>query len=226
MKRRNFMQMAGLGATAMMLPFPSLATIVSPEALLAPGLDVAQKKALADIGLNAAKSSGATYADVRIGRYLNQFVVTRENKVQNVRNTESYGVGVRVISNGTWGFASTNDVTPDGIKKAAERAVLIAKANSKFQKEPVKLAPTQSYGEVSWKTPIRKNGFEVPIKEKVELLLNANAKAMEKGASFINSIIFLVNEQKYFASTEGSYIDQDIHRTWPNFTVTLIDKQS
>jgi TldD protein len=49
---------------------------------------------------------------------------------------------------------------------------------------------------------------------------------MENGASFINSLIFLVNEQKYFASTDGSYIDQDIHRTWPNFNVTLIDKQS
>ncbi len=56
-------------------------------------------------------------------------------------NTESYGVGIRVIANGTWGFASTNDVIAEGIKKAAERAVVIAKANSKFQKEPVKLAP-------------------------------------------------------------------------------------
>lgn len=226
MKRRNFIQLAGMGASAMMLPLPSLAHSITAEELLVPGLDVAQKKTLADIALNTAKSNGATYADVRIGRYLNQFVITRENKVQNVRNTESYGVGVRVIANGTWGFASTNEVTPDGIKKAAERAVVIAKANSKFQKEPVKLAPVQAYGEVSWKTPIKKNGFEVPIKEKADLLLNANAKAMEKGASFINSLIFLVNEQKYFASTDGSYIDQDIHRTWPNFTVTMIDKAS
>ncbi len=150
MKRRNFIQLAGIGASAMMLPLPSLAHSITPEELLVPGLDAAQKKTLADIALNTAKSNGATYADVRIGRYLNQFVITRENKVQNVRNTESYGVGVRVIANGTWGFASTNEVTPDGIKKAAERAVVIAKANSKFQKEPVKLAPVQAYGEVSW----------------------------------------------------------------------------
>ncbi len=225
MRRRDFLQV-GISAGAMMLPLHGFGNSIPPEALLTPGLDVAEKKRLADIALNTAKSNAAGYADVRIGRYLNQFVVTRENKVQDVRNTESYGVGIRVIANGTWGFASTNEVTPDGIKKAAERAVLIAKANSKFQKEPVKLAPAQAYGEVSWKTSFTKNGFEVPIKEKVDLLLNANAKAMEKGASFINSIIFLVNEQKYFASTEGSYIDQDIHRTWPNFSVTMIDKQS
>jgi TldD protein len=226
MKRRDFIQLAGMGAGALMLPMTSLANTITAEELLIPGLDVSEKKRLADVGLNTARSNGATYADVRIGRYLNQFVTTRENKVQSVRNTESYGVGIRVIANGTWGFAATNEVTPDGIKKAAERAVGIAKANSKFQKEPVKLAAEKGYGEVAWKTPIQKNGFEVPIKEKVDLLLNANAKAMEKGASFINSIMFLVNEQKYFASTEGSYIDQDIHRTWPNFQVTMIDKAS
>lgn len=226
MKRRDFIQIAGMGAGAMVLPFSSFGNIVDPRRALEPGMDIAQKKLLADTALNAAKASGATYADVRIGRYLNQFIITRENKVENVVNTESFGTGVRVIANGTWGFASTNDVSPDGIAKAAKQAVLIAKANAKVQKEPVKLAPVQSYGEVSYKTPIKRNAFEVPIKEKVDLLLNANAKAMEKGADYINNLLFLVNEQKYFASTEGSYIDQDVHRTWPVFTVTVIDKQS
>lgn len=226
MKRRDFIQIAGMGAGAMVLPFSSFGNIIDPMRALEPGMDVAQKKLLADTALNAAKASGATYADVRIGRYLNQFIITRENKVENVVNTESFGTGVRVIANGTWGFASTNDVSPDGIAKAAKQAVLIAKANAKVQKEPVKLAPVQSYGEVSYKTPIKRNAFEVPIKEKVDLLLNANAKAMEKGADYINNLLFLVNEQKYFASTEGSYIDQDVHRTWPVFTVTVIDKQS
>ncbi|SKC52443.1 TldD/PmbA family protein [Ohtaekwangia koreensis] len=226
MKRRDFMQLAGMGAGAMLLPISAFSNPVDPARMLEPLLDAKQKKQLADVALNTAKSFGATYADVRIGRYLNQFVITREKKVQNIVNTESFGVGIRVIVNGTWGFAATNNVTTDGMKKTAERAAIIAKANSKFQKEPVKLAPTPSYGEVSWKTPIKKNGFEVPVKEKVDLLMNANAKAMEKGASFVNSLMFLVNEQKYFASTEGSYIDQDVHRTWPSFTVTMIDRAS
>lgn len=226
MKRRDFIQMAGLGAGAMMLPLPSFARAVDPAKLLEPFMDVAKKKQLADIALNASRSAGASYCDVRIGRYLNQFIVTREDKVQNIVNTESFGTGIRVIVNGTWGFASTNDVTPEGIAKAAKQAAFIAKANAKIQKDPVKLAPVQSYGEQTYKTPIVKNAFEIPIKEKADLLLNANAKAMEKGASFINNILFLVNEQKYFASSEGSYIDQDIHRTWPFFTVTVVDKES
>ncbi|MCI0751891.1 MAG: TldD/PmbA family protein [Flammeovirgaceae bacterium] len=226
MKRRDFIQMAGLSAGGMMLPFTSLANEVDLQRLLDPPMDTSQKKKLADIALNTTKALGATYTDVRIGRYLNQFVITREKKVQNIVNTESFGTGIRVIVNGTWGFSASNDVTPDGIKRAAERAVAIAKANSKFQKEPVRLASCPSHGEVSWKTPIKKNGFEILVKDKVDLLMAANAKALEKGASFVNSQIFMVNEQKYFASSEGSYIDQDIYRIQPGFAVTMTDRQS
>ncbi|HSJ11129.1 MAG TPA: TldD/PmbA family protein, partial [Gillisia sp.] len=197
---------------------------ISVEAMLDPGMDVAVKKRLADVALNTARSLGASYADARIGRYLNQFISTREDKVQNVVNTESFGIGIRVIANGTWGFASTNDVSEEGIKKATNQAVAIAKANAIIQKEPVKLAPVESYGEVSWKTPIKKDFKEVPVSEKVELLLRANAAAMANGANFVNSNLFMVNEQKYFASTEGSYIDQDVHRIWPTFGVTAIDR--
>lgn len=216
------MQIAGLGAGAAMLPIPMLGNSVPVQALLEPGIDVIQKKVLADVALNTAKSMGATYADARIGRYLNQFVFTREDKVQNVVNTESFGVGVRVIANGTWGFSSTIDVTAEGIKKATEIAISIAKANSKIQIEPVRLAPVEAFGEVSWKTPIKRNAIEVPITEKADLLLTANAAAMDNGANYVNSAMFQVNEQKYFASTDGSYIDQDVHRIWPFMQVTAI----
>ncbi|WP_424000993.1 TldD/PmbA family protein [Maribacter sp. IgM3_T14_3] len=224
MKRRDFVQYAGLGAGALMMPSLLLGNDIPTEALLEPGMDTLVKKRMADVALNTAKSLGATYADTRIGRYLNQYVFTREDKVQNVVNTESFGIGIRVIANGTWGFASTNSVTADGIKKATEQAVAIAKANSKIQKEPVKLAPVNAYGEVSWKTPIKKDFKEVPVSEKVELLLSANAAALDNGADYVNSALFMINEQKYFASTDGSYIDQDIHRLWPTFRVTAIDK--
>jgi TldD protein len=223
LKRRDFINIAALGAGATMLPMSLLGNSIPVEALLAPGLDVGQKKVLADVALNTARSMGATYADARIGRYLNQFVFTREDKVQNVVNTESFGVGVRVIANGTWGFSSTIDVTPEGIKKATEIAVSIAKANSKIQDDPVVLAPVDGHGEVSWKTPIVKNAMEVPITEKADLLLSANDAAMKNGANYVNSALFMVNEQKYFASTEGSYIDQDVHRIWPFMNVTCID---
>jgi TldD protein len=115
---------------------------VPAEAFLDNAMDVAIKKRLADAALNAAKSAGASYTDVRIGRYLNQFVTTREDKVQNIVNTESYGVGVRVIASGCWGFASLADAKNEAdMTKAAQQAVAIAKANARLQKEPVQLAP-------------------------------------------------------------------------------------
>jgi len=219
--------MAGMGLGSMALPrLPFGTRMIDPSEALQVGMDVAAKKQLADAALNTAKSAGATYADVRIGRYLNQFVTTRENRVQNIANTESFGVGIRVIANGSWGFAATNDVTPDGMAKTAAKAVAVAKANAKIISEPVQLAPQKGYGEVSWKTPIVRNTFEVPLKEKIDLLLSVNGIAMSGGASFINSAILAIDEQKYFASTDGSYIDQDIHRIYPNFNVTKIDKAS
>jgi TldD protein len=224
LKRRDFIQLTGAGISGLLLPSSVFGKNISEELLLAEGMDVSQKKKLADIALNTAKSLGATYADIRIGRYLNQFLSTREKQIQNIVNTESFGAGIRVIFNGTWGFASTNIVSEDGIMKAARQAVAIAKANSKFQTEPVKLAAVKAHGEASWKTPIEINPFTISASEKVDLLLRANVAALENGANFISSNLFQVNEQKYFASSEGSYIDQDVHRIWPTFTVTTIDK--
>jgi TldD protein len=218
--------MAGCSIGGMLLPYRPAGNPVPAEKLLESPLVRTEKKRLADVALNTAKTMGATYTDIRIGRYLNQFIRTRENNIQEIQSTESFGAGIRVIVSGTWGFASTNKVDADGIKKATEGAIAIAKANAAFQREPVRLAPVHAHGEVTWKTPILKNAFEIPIEEKVDLLLSANAAALKNGATYVNSDLFLVNEQKYFASTDGSYIDQDIHRIWPVFSVSVIDKRS
>ncbi len=226
MNRRRLLQYAGLGMGASILQsFPSFGNTIAIEDLMAP-VDIALKKELADIALNAATSNGANYVDVRIGRYLNQFLTTRENRVENITNTESYGIGIRVIANGCWGFAATNNLSIESIAKTAGIAVKIARSNAKLVDEPIKLAPQNGYGEVSWRTPIVKNAFEVPIIEKIDLLLDVNNTALTNGASFVSSQLFFVNEQKYFASSDGSYIDQDVHRLWPTFTITKTDKQS
>ena len=224
MDRRDFLALSGLGLGGLVLP-SWLGKAIAAEELLTT-LDPAIKKNLADAALQAATGSGASYCDVRIGRYLRQFVMTREDKVQNVVNAESVGVGVRVVANGAWGFAATNALTPDAVARAARQATAIARANAGIQAEPVQLAPVRGVGEVAWRTPIRRNAMEVPVKEKVDLLLGVNAAAMNAGADFVNSTLFAVNEQKYFASTDGSYIDQDVHRIWAPMSVTAVDKDS
>ncbi len=224
MERREFLGLAGLLGGGLALP-AGYGRLIAAEAL-GDAIPDPVKRSLADAALNAATKAGGSYCDVRVGRYLRQFTITREKSVQNILNTESTGVGIRVIADGAWGFAATNDMTADGVATAARQAVAIAKANARFQTEPVQLAPTPGVGEVKWATPIRKNAMLVPIREKVDLLLSVNAAAQAAGADFVNSTMFLVNEQKYFASTDGSYIDQDVHRIHLPMQVTAIDRQT
>lgn len=222
MDRRDFLALSSMFTGAALAP-SFFGKVIAAEQLQ-DAIDVAVKKRLADAALSAATAAGATYCDVRVGRYLRQFVITRERKVENIVNTESSGTGVRVIADGSWGFAATNEMTEDAVATAARQATAIAKANARFLSAPVQLAPTKGVGEVSWRTPIKKNAMDVPIEDKVGLLMSVNEAALGAGASFVNSMLFLVNEQKYFASTDGSYIDQDVHRIWAPLIATAVDK--
>ncbi|MBJ7310179.1 TldD/PmbA family protein [Rugamonas sp. CCM 8940] len=223
MERRAFLNISSLALGSMLLP--AFGRAIAAEELLKP-VALQFKKMLADTALTAATQAGASYCDVRVGRYLNQFITTRDLNIENVTNTESAGVGVRVIANGAYGFAATNDMSPDGVAGAARQAVAIAKANAKLGGEPVRLAPVSGVGEVAWATPYKKDWRQVAIKEKTELLIAANKAGMDGGASFMQSLLFQVNQQKYFASTDGSYIDQDLHRLWMPVFATAVDKTS
>ena len=216
--RRGFVQsMLALGAAAGARPV---------EVLLAyPPAD--ELKNLADAGLAAAKQAGASYTDIRINRYRNQFIFTRDRRVQNLVNTSDYGFGLRVIVDGTWGFASSNVVTKDEIARIAAQAVAIARANRKVNAEAVVLAPVDAYPNAVWNTPVKKNPFDMPIQPKLDLLLQINDEALKvQGASFVNAFMQFVHEQKYFASSDGSHIEQSLIRSYPSFTVTSVDRTS
>jgi TldD protein len=181
---------------------------------------------LADAALAAAKKAGASYADIRINRYRNQFIFTRDRRVQNIVNTEDYGFGVRVIVDGTWGFASSSRVTMEEIARVAAQAVGIARANRSVNAEPVQLAPVDSYND-SWNTPVKKDPFEMALQPKLDLLLQLNDEALKvPGASFVSAAMQFVNERKYFASSEGSHIEQSLIRSYPFFTVTAVDRST
>jgi TldD protein len=215
--RRRFVQsMLVLGAAAGVRPRTVL--------LAAPPSD--ELRDLADAALASAKSAGASYADIRINRYRNQFIFTRDRRVQNIVNTEDYGFGVRVIADGTWGFASSNVVTKDEIARVAGQAVAIARANRKINAEAVRLAPVETYN-ATWTTPVAKNPFEMPLQPKLDLLLQIHEEALKvQGASFVSASMQFVNEHKYFASSEGSHIEQTLLRSYPNFSVTAVDRST
>jgi TldD protein len=176
--------------------------------------------------LETAKQKGASYADIRLNRYLRQSINTREKRVTNISNSESFGFGIRVLVDGTWGFAASQNVTSAEIDRVAAQAVAIARANRAAQGSPIVLAPVKAYKD-TWQTPVTKDPFRVPTENKIALLLAINAAALQvKGAAFCTSNMNFVKEEKQFASTEGSEIEQVVIRQAPSFTVTAVDRQA
>src|SRR5882724_9550106 len=147
--RRDFLKTTSLvcGATA----FPSW--VIEAEAAEAAGID---KGKLADIAISRAKKLGATYADIRINRYRYESIYTREQQVQNVSRTQSFGCGVRVLFKGAWGFAASHDVTSESVRRITEQAVEIAKANAEFQRKPIKMVGTPKVV-AKWKSSFEKD---------------------------------------------------------------------
>jgi TldD protein len=173
--------------------------------------------------LNAAQAAGASYADARIGRYRRQSVATREHNVTGVNDSESYGIGVRALVGGSWGFASTNLMTKEGITGAAQDAVRLAKAARTVQTRPVVLAPVSAV-KGTWRTPVTRDPVDVPIEEKVALLLAANEAALRvPKIRFVNSGLQLLREEKTLATTDGTLVTQTYVRVGPQFSATAID---
>ena len=177
---------------------------------------------LAMEALGAARDAGASYADVRIGRYRRQFLSARERQVQAVSDNESYGVGVRVLVQGSWGFAASSDLSRAGVVKAAREAVVIAKAARTVQRRPVELAPVSPVTG-SWMTPVQRDPLEVPIEDKVALLLATNEAALKvPNVRFANSGMSLLREVKLLATSEGTVTTQTFIRVGPTFSVTAV----
>jgi TldD protein len=184
------------------------------------------EQALTDQLINYARSLGASYCDIRLVRYLSQSVSARDNIVTGISDSESYGMGIRVIKDGSWGFTATRNVNETSGKRAVDEAVQMATANAKLRPEPLDLAPVDKVV-AEWKTPIKKNPFEVSFKDRADFLLGMHALAIgAKPAGkkmVVRSTLNSVREEKYFASSEGSKIWQEITRIDPSTHVTVSD---
>jgi len=188
-------------------------------------LDDKHIKNLSDIALREAKANGASYCDFRITKFKNERLFARESNLQNVFVSEDTGFAVRVLINGAWGFSASSTLNEKEVSRITKISCEIAKANKNIQKNIVNLTPVESYNDY-WKTPIKINPFDIPIDEKANLLIKINEKAKSLGANFCQSFIWAVNELKYFVSSEGSYITQDIYRLYPEYQLTIIDKET
>src|SRR5271163_1836455 len=107
---------------------------------------------LAQLALDTAKRRGATYADARVMDIRHRDISTKNGEVGTLAESESLGIGIRVIADGAWGFAATDRLTREGVQACAAEAVAIAKASSLARRENVALAPEASYVD-TWQNP-------------------------------------------------------------------------
>ena len=216
--RRDFIKTTA-AAAASVAAYGRLGLEPSAQTLAAPTADPLAIE-LANEALDAARKVGASYADVRVGRYRRQVINTRERQVAGVSDTESYGLGVRTLIDGCWGFAATSTMTRAGAQRAARDAAILSQAARVVQKRRVELAPTPPM-KGTWITPVKRDPLEVPIEEKIALLLATNEAALKVGnVRFVNSGLALLREVKTLVTSEGTNVTQTMIRVGPAFSAT------
>jgi TldD protein len=217
--RRDFIKTTAATAAAVAVCGPSALDAAVQTA--APAADTAVLD-LANLALDAARRAGASYADVRIGRYRRQSIATRERQVAGVSDNESYGLGIRTLVDGSWGFAATSTMTRDAVQRAAADAAAMSRAARIVRKHRVELAPAKPVTG-TWMTPVQRDPIDVPLEDKIALLLAANDAALKvPTVRFANSALSLLREVKTLVTSEGTSVTQTMIRVGPSFEATAI----
>lgn len=179
---------------------------------------------LASIAIDAIRKAGCEYGEIRLCCYRHQNLTARDRSLSRLEDNVSSGFGVRALHKGAWGFAASHRRTEEEVARIVALAIDIAKGSHLTQQTPVRLAPVEAYRD-SYSTPIAIDPFEIPIGEKAELLLEINERLLEygdRGIKKASSFLSFTREDKTFASTEGSEIEQTIYRSYPGYTCTAI----
>jgi TldD protein len=166
-------------------------------------------RALCEHAVDAATASGAGYADARAVSRRVQHVATKNGELDAVSDGETEGVGVRVLVGGAWGFASDRRLSEEGAREAAQRAVAFARASAASAKRgSVELAPVQATkGE--YRTPAERDPIEVPLSEKIDLCLRADAAMRHADVKITEAVVRSQRERRAFRSSEGADVYQE-----------------
>jgi TldD protein len=179
-------------------------------------------KKFSEIALNLTKDKGATYADIRIEKIEDENLSVKSGSPELIDRSSDFGFGIRVIVNGAWGFASSADLNEDNVKKISLQAVDIAKASSRLKKKDVVLSPLEKTID-SYKTPLIQDPFAIPLKEKLDYLLFLDS--LMKKVPQINlteAEMSFRRTNKFFASSEGSFIQQEIIQSGAGISATAM----
>jgi TldD protein len=159
--------------------------------------------------IDTAMHRGASYADARVVDDRNRSLATKNGKVGHASDSESLGIGIRVIAEGAWGFAASNDLSRNAVEDAAGRALAIAKASAHVKRDAVRLAP-EAAATADWATPFAIDPFSTSIEQNLDLLLAIDRKLLSvSGVTLTETGMNFRREESWFASSEGA----DIHQT-------------
>ena len=166
-------------------------------------------KEFAEWALNVAALRGASYADVRIIDSRSRALATKNGKVAGASDSTSLGLGIRVIADGAWGFAASDNLERSAVEDTAARAVAIANASARVKQNAVQLAPEKPH-RAEWTTPHKIDPFTISIEQNLQLLSRIDEELRSvKGVTLAETNLNFHREEQWFASSEGS----DIHQT-------------
>ncbi|HUN30103.1 MAG TPA: TldD/PmbA family protein [Alphaproteobacteria bacterium] len=170
-------------------------------------------EALGRRALDTASIRGAHYADIRFEDVYSERIEVRNGVVASLADARSCGYGIRALVDGAWGFAASSDLTDDGVDRTAARAVSIARASASMARERFGEAPLHAYVD-RYATPVARDPRQVPLGERVALLLEAAKLARSDDRIAVGRAwLDLWRTDKSFYSTIGSAIEQSIVQT-------------
>ena len=177
-------------------------------------------KDFAHRALDTAQARGASYADVRVIGIRQRYLSTKNGHPAQVREAESFGLGIRVIADGAWGFAATDDLNRPSVDRTAAQAVAIARASALAKKDDVRLAPEETIVD-RWAGPCRIDPFTVPVSTCVDLLLKVDAELRAvQGVTLAEALMDFRRIEQLFVSSLGSEIYQVKTQTGTGFVAT------
>lgn len=191
---------------------------VDPDFLALP------RRALADAALSAARAAGASYADLRIHRLTTEVVQLRDGELENSTLDREIGLAVRVIVDGTWGFASHAELDPAVAAETARRAVRVATTLAPLNAERIELAAEPVYDDLRWVSDYRIDPFTVPGPDKIAVLADYSERLLAAdGVDHVSASLQAVKEQTYYADTFGTSTTQQRVRVQPMLEAVSVD---
>jgi TldD protein len=183
--------------------------------------------ALAEAALTRAVDLGCEHADLRVERIRTQTIRLRDARLEALADAEDLGLAVRVVHEGTWGFAAGVVLTAAEAVRLAEEAVAVARVSASVASDRVELAAEPAYPGVTYVSDYDVDPFDVPDADKTGLLTDMSERLLAAdGVDHVTATCMQVKEQKFYADTAGSRIVQQRVRVNPDVEALTVDRST